>query len=343
MNSLGAVTAYAMPTSAQLAQEELTDHSTARDRVLAAAEVVRAAVILQAADVVTASMSRLLEEYAGWTPPVAEVRVPAIQMATEENSFKRQLANELRISDDSLFRQTFQKYRRRLDRLSETSESARLTLLLLSSRIIHSGGAASIQQTMAASPLFRQEVLLDELSGLLSVAAMQSKADLPEVINPDVSLRRGSASVGLSQQLVPVVLVTADVWANRSTRFGECVKALESGAGKELAGLRSALLSELVLTTAMEASEPEAILNASLAIQNGIWREEALQIAGRSFAQRSLEKACEAWLGKTKVPSMEQISLLYGINLGILDRPRNDTQGTPAAANGSANKGMEKL
>jgi hypothetical protein len=340
MNALSAPSPSTMPTNAQLAQEELPDRSAFRDRFIAVAEVVRAAVVLQSNEAATAGMARWLDEYSSWAVPVHLVRVPSTEMANEENTFKRKLATELRITDESVLRQTFQNYRRRLDRLGENGDEARLKLLLLSARLVRSGGGSLIQQTLTANPVYRQEILVDELSSLVAAAARQSKVDIPEILNPDVSLRMGSPRNRLSQQLVPVAVVTDQVWANRDARFGECLIAIDTRAGKDLSGLRQGILIELVEACAIDVAKLDAVLAGLLSLENGIWREEGLQIAGRHFAKRSMEKACEAWLGKTKVPSMEQIALFYGLNLGLLDRPAPTASAqtppsAPAATGGS--------
>lgn len=342
MNQLPAPSPFTPPTSAQLAQEELPDRSAYRIRVLAVAEVVRAAAAQKSADILMSSMTRWLEEYSALTVPVHVVRVPATQLFSQENAFKKQLAAELRITDESVFRQTFQKYRRRLDRLSENAEDARLNLLMLSARIIRAGGVATVQQTVTANQMYRQEILVDALGAVVSSAAVRVNAPIQELSTTDASLRIGEPRSGLSEKFLPVAVVAEQVWANRSSRFGECMKALDTGAGKELPGLRQALLSELVEACAADSSEPDAVLSGLLPIQNGIWREESLQIAGRQFARRSMDKQCDAWLNKTKVPSMEQIALLYGLNLGILDRPAptasSEASATPAAG-GAASAG----
>ena len=56
-------------------------------------------------------------------------------------------------------------------------------------------------------------------------------------------------------------------------------------------------------------------------MQNILWREECYIVAGRVFADRKLDKKADEWLAGSKVLPLEQICLLYGASLGILERP----------------------
>jgi hypothetical protein len=81
------------------------------------------------------------------------------------------------------------------------------------------------------------------------------------------------------------------------------------------------LACELVEATALTTKDPAVVLTAISKMQNILWREECYVVAGRAFADRKLDKKADEWMAGNKLPSLEQICLLYGASLGILERP----------------------
>ena len=112
----------------------------------------------------------------------------------------------------------------------------------------------------------------------------------------------------------------ASAWANRDKQLPEGLKALENSCGNELPGLRQSYVNELVASMANAAADPGYVLNAIGALQNGVWREEAYLIAGRSFGNRNMEVAVQKWIADQRLPALEQISLMYGMAQVIVDR-----------------------
>ncbi len=191
-----------------------------------------------------------------------------------------------------------------------------------------------VQQALASSSKLKQDVFLDELSGLLAVSAQKTGQQFPEVTAPDASLKKGRALFGNAALVVPVAAVASPAWAGRDQNLAAGLSKLESGAGTDLPGIRQALACELVESAANVAQDPVYVLAAVAQLKNGLWREECYIIAGRVFANRKLDKKADSWMPGAKVPPMEQISLLYGISLGILERsaPAAGTSGPSAAA-----------
>jgi hypothetical protein len=89
----------------------------------------------------------------------------------------------------------------------------------------------------------------------------------------------------------------------------------------DLPGLRQALACELVEISAQTTKDPSTILSAISKMQNNLWREECYVVVGRIFADRKLDKKADEWMAANKVLPLEQICLLYGTSLGILERP----------------------
>jgi hypothetical protein len=99
--------------------------------------------------------------------------------------------------------------------------------------------------------------------------------------------------------------------------------------------MRQAMACELVESAARTTQDPGALLTAISKIQNGIWREESYIIVGRIFASRMMEKNVDEWISGNKFQSMEHISLLYGISLGLLERPIPEVQSSNDKSNAS--------
>ena len=107
-------------------------------------------------------------------------------------------------------------------------------------------------------------------------------------------------------------------WANSGESWSPAYTLLDSGTDL-VPGLRLAMMCDLTRTL-VSAGDPAAAVAGIQQMKNGIWREEAMQIIGRTMAARKLEKNLLDWLASNKVPAMEQICLLYGISLGLLER-----------------------
>ena len=263
-------------------------------------------------------MNRLLLDLSAAAPPTTSLRALTDEVTNTEAAFRKRLATELRVSvDDS----TFRKYRRHLEQLATAAEDRRLLAVLLLSRIVRAGGVAVVQQAVNQSAELKQELLADELSGLIAVSARKAGNEFPEFFSPDKTLANGRARFGSSELIVGIAEVADLAWANREQNLSECLTALESGAGTSLPGLRQALVCELVDSMAKSCRDPVLVLNAIAKMQNGVWREEAYVIVGEIFADRQLDGKVDAWIASAKIPPMEQIALLYGISLGILERP----------------------
>ena len=121
-------------------------------------------------------------------------------------------------------------------------------------------------------------------------------------------------------------------WATSGDAWSTAYLSLESGTDL-VPGLRLAMMCDLTRTL-VSAGDPAAALAGVQQMKNGIWREEAMQIVGRAMAARKLEKNLLDWLASNKVTAMEQICLLYGISLGLLERVNAAPVATPAAAKG---------
>lgn len=315
LSGLPAIEAAAMPKSGQLVQDDIKDQSGILYQMIAAAEAVRGAVAAKP-DQAAATLARVWSISAGVAPPTFQLRAPMVQLLTNEAGFRKQLAQELLMADDSEFASTFRTYRRHLEQLLRQAEDRRLTLLLVLSRIVRSGGANAVQEALKVNPELTAELQLDVLGGFLNASAiMIGKSALISSDTPGRPLQ------GAAENLGPIAGILNLAWAQKDQNLANCLVGLETQAGKSLPGFRQNLVFEFVDLNAKSVPAAADLLTAISRLQNGAWREEAYMIAGRGFADRKLEKQADAWTATTKVPALEHASLLYGISLGLLERP----------------------
>lgn len=319
--TLPPATPITLPTASQLVQDDVPDRSGLIYQAIADSEVVRAACVTGKAEHIATSIARMLSDLASIAPPTPLVRSPINEITFNEANFRKQLATELRVNDEATFAPMFRNYRRHLEQLARAAEDRRLVEILLLARITRAGGIPAIQQLIKDSAEVKSDLFIDELSGLLAVSARSAGLAFPEVFAPETSLRQGRAMFGNAALIVPVAAAADQAWANRDQNLTACLKLLEVGAGTDLPGFRQAMACELVESAAITTLDPTTVLNAISQLQNGVWREESYIIAGRVFADRKIDKKADAWIPTVKIPAMEQVSLLYGIALGILERP----------------------
>ncbi len=316
-----------MPTTQQIADHYSSERSDELLRATAVAEVVRAALICGDAEKASSSMILLRAELNAAAPPTREVRILALEVSHNESTARQRISSELKTSNSSLIDKTFKEYRRHLvsegnqSGLFVIAEDRRLRAIQLLSRIIRAGGAEVVQSAMVDQASgWADEIMLDDLTGLLAVASLQSKQTLPEVMQPDPALKMDRIEAGHAALVARIAPVLASAWANRDKQLPEGLKALENSCGNELPGLRQSYVNELVASMANAAADPGYVLNAIGALQNGVWREEAYLIAGRSFGNRNMEVAVQKWIADQRLPALEQISLMYGMAQVIVDR-----------------------
>ena len=312
--------AAVLPASAALVQDDVPDRSAFVYTALSVSEVLRAAVASGKADQAGAVITRLSSELSAIAPSTTLVRGPINQMAANEAGFKKQLAVELRVAEDTQFASMYRNYRKHIEQYAKVAEDRRLLETILLARVIRAGGAAELQKVLSTSPELKQELLLDELSGFLAMTARRFGSDFPDVLTPDGSLRQGRALFGNAALIVPIAAAADLAWATRENELAKGLRLLET-VGTDLPGLRQALACELVEATALTTKDAGAVLSAISKMQNILWREECYVAAGRVFADRKLDKKADEWMAANKMLPLEQICLLYGASLGILERP----------------------
>lgn len=320
MGQLPVASAAALPTSSALIQDDVPDRNSFVYSAIAVSEVLRAAVASGKNDQAEAVITRLLAELSAIAPSTTQVRGLINQMAANESGFKKQLATELRIPEDTQFASMYRNYRKHIEQYAKVAEDRRLLQIVLFARVIRAGGTAELQKAMSTSPELNQELLLDELSGFLAITARRFGQSFVEVLTPDAALRQRRALFGNAALIVPIAAAADQAWATREKNLASGLRLLETIV-TDLPGLRQALTCELVEVTALTTKEPGSILTAISKMQNSLWREECYVVVGRVFADRKLNKKTDEWIAANKMAPLEHICLLYGMSLGILERP----------------------
>jgi hypothetical protein len=327
METLSAPVPVQMPTTQQIAEKYSSEREEELQRAVAVAEVVRAAIICGDTEKAQSLMTRLRMELDSAAPPTREVRKLTLEVSNNESAARQRIASDMKTTNPGLIDRTFKEYRRHL--ISEGNQSGlfvivedrRLRAIQLVSRIIRAGGARVVQAALNDQTSgWADEIMLDDLSGLLAVATLQSKQALPEVMQPDPSLKMAGIDAGHAALVARIAPVLASAWVNRDQQLGEGLKALESASGNALPGLRQACVNELVASLSRSAKDPGLVLTAIGSLQNGVWREDAYLIAGRHFTSRNLEQTAKKWIENNRMAALEQICLTYGMAQVILDR-----------------------
>ncbi len=327
MEKLSAPVPVPMPSTVQIAEKYSSEREEELLRAVAVADVVRAAILCGDPEKAQALMIRLRTELNAAAPPTREVRMLTLEVSNNESAARQRIAKDLKTTNTSLIDKTFKEYRRHLmsegnqSGLYVIAENRRLRAIQLLSRIILAGGASIVQEALNdPSTGWADEIMLDDLTGLMVVATLQSKQTLPEIMQLNAALRMNRIEAGHAALVARIAPVLATAWATRDKQLGEGLKTLENGCGNELPGLRQAYVNELVASMARNSKDPDYVLTAIGSLANSVWREEAYLIAGRNLVNRNLEGPVRKWIGDQRMPALEQISLMYGMAQVLADR-----------------------
>lgn len=104
--------------------------------------------------------------------------------------------------------------------------------------------------------------MFDDLSGLLAVAALQSKQAPPVPMQPDPSLKMETIAAGNASLVAKITPVLMSAWANRESQPAEGLRALESDSGNELPGLPGRLCERTVASLARNTDDTGIVLKA---------------------------------------------------------------------------------
>ncbi|MCP4784571.1 MAG: hypothetical protein GY903_10850 [Fuerstiella sp.] len=251
-------------------------------------------------------------------PPTADIRRASTAIERNERQVQKQIADDLGLSDQGQVKTKFIAYRRGVDRFSRAAEERRLRLVAMLARVVGRGGAAVVQQAMAADDGLRQEVGLDRLGGLLFVAAACSGQDLPEARTVDTSLAvliSGRSDAVAEFAAVDGLVAAAEAYQTDGTARG--VTALQKGSS--VPGLRTATAVYLVACVAEKADTPDGLLRTVSELKDGAWREACYETVARTMTRRGmLNKVLTAVNGTISSPTQRLVAM-YGAVCGSVD------------------------
>jgi hypothetical protein len=310
-----------LPSLSQLIRSSIPDFDRGpRLNAAAAAEVARAAVILNDQATAELGVRQLYLQLASIVPGTPDLRRMILELEQNESQVEKRIASELRISSSREVKAQFRRYRRALDQYASAAERRRLYLMQRLSRIVRAGGVEAVVAVMDDEKIaLKQEIVMDELSRLLAASAARQSRKIEAIEQPDKSLivKRPSRMEALPEAALSTTLVNA--WsAADAGRLSAAVRSL--GDGQNMPGFREALLNEIIEQASEEADDPAGIYSAIAVLRNPVWREETLQVASRILARRGLTKASQAWLDSERVPPTELVTAYYGLVLGLLEQ-----------------------
>lgn len=315
-----------MPSLNELVQRNPSSVAAAVPWAMAAAEIARGLILTKRAGEAGAVLQRSAEFLAAAAPPTGELRLLVRRAEQDEAGLKQEVSEAVREKNEQRLDALMRNLEARARQLAAGAEDRRTVQILLLSRLAFSGGSEAVLTHLQSAAEVLSEVQLDATCNLIPVAGLLSQGEAADA-SKFTAVTAGEALA--EQQLMPpagtiapqawVLGVTGGV-AWQSNRYpGSTSYQLFEGRSEKAVGMRLAMICEL--TRHLVQGKPALNgLDGILLLQNGLWREEAWQIAGRSMADRGLEQKLLEWMSGKKISSLEQICLLYGLSQGLAVR-----------------------
>lgn len=276
----------------------------------------------------TAGIERIYSSLVSRLASTAELRRACGDFTNNEGKVRKRIAEELGLQEGSQqINSRFFAYRRGIDRQAAVAEQRRMALLQLLARVIRADGLSVVQAAMAAEDgLLKQEVCVDELKGLLSVAAASTGQAFPEMMQPNATLKVSIARVDLLPE-TQIAQPLATVWARfLSSSSSSAALSLETTRG--LAGVRAvnaAYMTELASSSVPSASDQ---MTSIALLKDKRWREVCLEVATRILTNRGMLTDVQPSFGEAATNPTQKVMALYGMVCGALDQAVSE-QATP--------------
>lgn len=265
------------------------------------------------------SITHLYATMMAAVPPTPGIRRACGDIGRNDVRLKKQLAEELKLSDESRIRTQFNSYRRGMDRLARAAEERRLALLQMLARIVSQGGTDVVREALARKDGgLREEILVDHLSGLLFTAAVASGQDLPEAAEISQS---SVVPIARVTPLNELAAVNGLVKAWKAFQAGNAVEALTQLEGvPKLTGLCSATANFMVeMATQKSASSAEDIAVVKK-LRNEVWQEQAYQVIGRHAVRKDQFDSARAAIREASVKPAGLVTFLHGLVCGAIEK-----------------------
>jgi len=316
----------AMPSLSELVQRNPGPVPASLPWAMAAIETARGLILTNRAADAAAVLNRGSEFLFAAAPPTAELRLLLRRAEQEEGVVKQEISDAVREKNEQKLDGLIRNLESRARQLAGGAEDRRAVQILLLSRLVFSGGSDAVLAHLQSSAEVLSEVQLDAMCNLILVAGLLSQGEAADAAKFTAVTAGADA---LRQQLAPpagaiapqawVLGATGGVaWQSSRDPRSTAYLALE-GSWEKSAGMRLAMVCELTRSLTQSKGSLNG-LEGILMLQNGLWREEAWQIAARAMADRGLEQNLLEWVAGKKINSLEQICLLYGLSQGLAVR-----------------------
>lgn len=303
----------AIPDLPVLIQKELSDRSSALIAVLAAGELLRTTILLKNPATISAAAAELRRHAASAAPPAAETRTLLAQIRSDESAVRKRIQTELRENDPGRIAAMYRTGMNRASSLSQSAEDRRSLLVITLCRASAAGGGSAVRQALNDMADLQAEVQLDELRGLIALAAMAGKDPIAEFAIPEPGAATAPPPTTLAPMLVELGRAAGAAAALEGTKPGNALQWLDQGI-EPLPTLRAALAVELAERVS-GSTDVTTALTAISSLRNGLWREECFEASGQVLGARGLSADIRAWSSTAKILAQEQIALGYGLGL----------------------------
>ncbi|MEZ6127940.1 MAG: hypothetical protein R3C59_04615 [Planctomycetaceae bacterium] len=316
--SLSAEKPAAMPGVDDLINGRAPNPADGRLNAEALTDFVIAAIVNKDTAAAESGLPQIFGALSSQIPPTVLLRQACRQLEKDEDGVKDRVAQELSLSNENRIRTSFLAYRRSIDQLAGMAEERRLAMLHLLSRVIDRGGLAAVKQVLESDLSgLKQEVRLDELKGLLFVAAAADGQAYPEITIDDPQL---AVPVSRLEPLpeIKIAGVLVQAW-QQFLKSSSSTAATQLEAVPELPGLRTSMAAFMTEQSSRKATSVKAQMDAIAALQDDLWREECLPIATRLLTRQGMQDEIQpALIEAARTPTQKEVAL-YGIVLGLED------------------------
>lgn len=291
-------------------------------RAEALADFVVAAITNGDNEAASAGVEQIYSSLVSRLAPTADLRQACGELKNAEDEVKRRIAKELGLQENSQqIRSRFLAYRRAIDRQATMAERRRMTLLQLLGRVIRAGGLNLVQTAMnAEGGLLKQEVCVDELKGLLAVAAASTGQAFPEMMKPDAELNVPIARVDPlpeTQLAQPLAAAWTQFLASSDSSAAVSLEATPGMAG--VRAVNAAYMTELASRTVETASKQ---MESIALLKDDRWREVCLEVATHILTTRGLLKDAQPSFGEAATNPTQKVMAMYGMVRGTIEQGR---------------------
>jgi hypothetical protein len=253
-------------------------------------------------------------------PPATIVRAAAVEIEQKSDDVQKRIAADLRISNANQIRSKFIAYRRSIDSLLKDTETRRLQLLLMLTRIIRNGGL-EVVKTVVSDPTtnLAKEVNVDSLGSLLFVAAAEVDLKFPEMAATDRNLAVALVRLTPAEE-VSIMRALVSVWSGYLQQ-SKLMAFEQLEAAPKANGLCSATARFLAEKLTMKASSAAESIAEIKKMNNKLWREECLQAATRLLVRKKLLDVGKVRpaISEAATDPSQRIAAFYGAVRGAVD------------------------